>query len=321
MPSRLGVVLILGFWLAVTGYVVHRDVWPRLFGDAPPTVRIDLSDEATQTVPARWTIYRDGESIGSITTRMSYDADDNRFLFTSTYREVKLDQAVLQFRIRFELKEMQTTTSVTRDGELRGQKMTGSLSGLITSGPIPLLRADATVEAEGTVVNGELVGWCGIDSDLGSANQKFDPVPVPAGQVLNPLQPVNRLRDVRPGARWEVHQVDPLADAIAALVPELIQKHAGTKLTRDLRPGERPSLIARVSDRPVDLPPLPPPPPRAGEPGTPGRPRANEGEPCWVIEYRGDQAMAKTWVRVSDGKVLRQEAARQGEVLLLERND
>ena len=43
--------------------------------------------------------------------------------------------------------------------------------------------------------------------------------------------------------------------------------------------------------------------------------------PCWVIEYRADQPVARTWVRVSDGKVLRQEAFGMGENLALQRDD
>ena len=43
--------------------------------------------------------------------------------------------------------------------------------------------------------------------------------------------------------------------------------------------------------------------------------------PCWVIEYRRAEPFARTWVRVSDGKVLRQEAFEKGETLRFERED
>jgi hypothetical protein len=42
---------------------------------------------------------------------------------------------------------------------------------------------------------------------------------------------------------------------------------------------------------------------------------------CWVIEYRRKEPVARTWVRASDGKVLRQEAFEKGESLTFERED
>ena len=42
---------------------------------------------------------------------------------------------------------------------------------------------------------------------------------------------------------------------------------------------------------------------------------------CWVIEYRRAEPVARTWVRASDGKVLRQEAFEKGENLTCERED
>ena len=41
-----------------------------------------------------------------------------------------------------------------------------------------------------------------------------------------------------------------------------------------------------------------------------------EAVSCWVIEYRRDEPVARTWVRASDGKVLKQEAFQKGEVRL-----
>jgi hypothetical protein len=43
---------------------------------------------------------------------------------------------------------------------------------------------------------------------------------------------------------------------------------------------------------------------------------------CWQIEYRepGHKPAARTWVRRSDGLVLRQEAGHAGVELVLERN-
>ena len=42
---------------------------------------------------------------------------------------------------------------------------------------------------------------------------------------------------------------------------------------------------------------------------------------CWVIEYRRDELVARTWVRVSDGKVLKQEAFHKGETVTIIRDE
>jgi hypothetical protein len=41
---------------------------------------------------------------------------------------------------------------------------------------------------------------------------------------------------------------------------------------------------------------------------------------CYVIEYRSDTVVARTWVDVEDGTVLRQEALGSGEKLILQRD-
>lgn len=308
MPPRSGIALIVLFWIAVTGYIVHRDLWPRLFGDVPPTVLIELSDEATQAVPARWTIYRGREKVGSLTTELRYDEKQNVFRFTSRYHELTLEMTGLSVRIP----EMFTVLDVDRQGAVRAQSLSGKLIGMVRAGPVTVFEAKADVQVQGTVENGMMQGNCKIDSPLGKLEQDLEPVPVPAGQALNPLQPVNRLRGVRPGQRWVIHESNPLAEAASAMVEGIIKEHAGKALASLNRSGyNRQEYVARV------LPEAEYPPPAM-------RKKLGSEEPpalCWVIEYRGEQATAKTWVRVSDGKVLRQEASGQGEVLVLERED
>jgi hypothetical protein len=84
---------------------------------------------------------------------------------------------------------------------------------------------------------------------------------------------------------------------------ELLRKQVakvGLRLP-DSKPKE--SLVAQVSDSP--------------------RPVTWQGQEhaCWVIEYRRTEPVARTWVRASDGKVLRQESFEGGENLTVERED
>jgi hypothetical protein len=302
MPSRLGVGFILLFWAVTTAVVGYREVWPWLASDGPPPLRIDLADEAAAARPAGWGVYRGNQRIGSLVTRMEYVADDDTFRFVNTYQGLSFDFAPVALRIP----RLQTVVRVTRSGELREQHMTGTLSGSFKMplGTLPI--GEAAAEVTGVVENGQLVGRCKIWYPASSATPTIDralePVPVPAGQVLNPMMPVGRLRDVQPGRRWVIREVDPLRDAVNILLREAA-KDSQVAMSALPRPENR-ELLAEVRSKPEKLV------------------RADgQSVECWVIEYRGDEVVARTWVSVADGRVLRQEAAGFGEQLRFERED
>lgn len=295
MPTRRSVALILLFWLATLGYVGYRDVWPRLFADRTPAVWIDLSDEATQTVPVRWALFRGDARVGTVTTQMSYDAAGDVFHFATKYRgELQLEI----FGLTFKVPEFEMTTTVNRAGQLRAQKMVADFQvrrfGLSLGG---------TGTTDAVVRDGHLVGQCKLVADtLGTVEQQLEPTPVPDGQVLNPLQPVNRLRGVRPGMRWVIYEVNPLGEAVTGIKDTMLKNGFGTALLSS-KPAERASLIATVADAPERL-------------------KLKRGEfDCWVIDVRGDSGSTTVWVRVSDGYVMQQLAKLEGESMRLEREE
>jgi hypothetical protein len=299
MPSRVGVGLILLFWLGTAALVGYRDVWPRLFSDGPPPLRIDLADEAAQAVPARWTVHRGEEQVGTLITKMEYVTTDDTFRFVNSYRSLKFDFGKL---VGVEVPHLETVVRVTRSGDLREQQMTGEL--VAKFGGVPI--GTATAEVTGVVQNGQLVGQCKIKSPISNIDQPLEPVPVPAGQVMNPMMPVGRLRDVQPGRRWVIREVDPLREAMDVLFRELAKKQGqNSKLLEMLPNGDRNrELLAEVMGTPEKL----------------TRKDGTEVE-CWVIEYRREDAQARTWVSKDDGRVLRQEASGFGEKLRFERED
>ena len=302
MPSRLGLLAIVAAWFAVTGHVVYHDVWPRYFADAPPALQIDLADEATQQAPTKWTITRGDKKIGTLTTRMEYVAGDDSFRFVNNYGKLNLDAGKGDNVLSVEAPKLVTTIRVSRTGELREQSMSGELR--VSLGPVELGQASA--EVEGRVVAGMLVGRCRvrypIDASQPTIDRELEPVPVPAGQVLNPMMPVNRLRDITPGRRWVIREVDPLRDALAVLFTELTK---GQKLPIALpTSASGAELLAEVQSGTEDYPM------RAGLP-----------VPCRVIAYRAEQVTARTWVSVADGRVMRQEATYAGETLRFDRDD
>ncbi len=303
MPTRWTIFGIIVFWLGTMGYVGYRDVWPYWMATRPPSILIDLSDEATQAVPARWTVYRGDDRIGSLTTTMRYEESDNTFQFRSKYTGLQFDDKFF----RCSIPDLEIVARVGREGELRGQTMAGTMHGKLLLGPVVLVEAKATASVIGNVIDGKLVGTCTLKSDIGNIDQPLDPVPVPAGQVLNPLLPVSRLRGIQPGQRWTIHEVNPLADAMIALGKGILKEKAGNAVASFAsQSAERATYLAEVQDQPEALP------------------RKN-GVPidCWVIAYRSDKdkSTAKTWVAVATGQVLRQEATSSGERLRLERED
>jgi hypothetical protein len=292
MPSRRARALIVAFWLITTAFVAYRDLWPVLFASGPPPVTIDLADEAAQAVPVRWTIHFSGQKKpGKLITQLTYVEADDTFTFTNRYSELRYEAAGAVVLVP----ELTSVVRVTRGGDLREQTANGHLE--LYLGELPLGNASATIT--GRVINGQLAAT--VDAtytilDLAPQRLKrvLDAVPVPKGQPLNPLQPVSRIADLRPGRRWVVHESDPLKEIAVALAREF-----GLKLPDE----KRGRLYGEVLTNQ-----------QAFE-------WHGQAVPCWVIEYRRDELAARTWVRASDGKALKPEAFEQGETLTLVRDE
>ena len=300
MPSRFTVGLILLFWFGTIGHIVYRDVWPRLFGDVPPTVAIELIDEATQRTPTRWTILRGDEQIGTLTTLMEYVERNDSFRFINTYNSVTFafDPVPSIGAMSLHVPKLDVVIRMDRQGQLQEQRVNGSLE--LRSGKETLYAID-DYEIQGKVQDGQLVGTARLKSAFFSIERELQPVPVPQGQVLNPMMPVNRLTGVAPGQRWVIREVNPLRDAVVLLVQELAKK-APVVGKMDLS-GQPVELIAEVADEPVTI-----------EYG-------NDSLECWLIEYREEKVIARTWVSVADGRVMRQEAIGENDTLRFERQE
>jgi hypothetical protein len=291
MPSRRFVALVALFWLVTTGYVVYRDVWPVFFSSGPPPVGIDLADEAAQNIATRWKVLWNGKQVGVLDSQMKYLEADDTFRFTTKYKNLRVEVAGMTVVVP----ELTNTIRVSRAGDLREQTAEGRLELEFGGAKVGEVR----VNLEGVVTGGQLITKLDGTADLPvlgrkTLNKTLDPVPVPKGQPLNPMQPVNRIAGVRPGRRWVVHESNPLNDAVRAVASDF-----GVKPPEQTK---RP-LIGEVLSEPRDLD------------------WNGQRVSCWVIEYRRDEVEVRTWVRVSDGKVLKQEAFQKGESLVIEREE
>ena len=312
MPSRSVTLVILAFWLATLGWFFHHDLWPRLRPGERPPYTIDLAQEVSGPNGRQWAIFYNGQTVGRATTWVSYRRKDDTYELTTKcwFNKDKftfpVNVPILGHFGDLELTSMGSTYGVTRDGDLRAVEadvFAAYRPGLGRGRPArgkegeeagrgPGLGAPIEGHVEGTVKDGTFAPVWRVEAPglVGKQELHSDPVEVPTGHsVLSPLQPWNRLENVQENKVWHIRLFDPLMDSVGNLVPG-----AGHAVTvRELEAGVKQ--------------------------GTEDLTWNNAEVPCLVIEYRGDDITGKTYVRKSDGLVLRQEMTRQEHRLTLER--
>ena len=309
MPPRSVTLTILAFWLATLGWFCHHELWPRLRPGQKPPYTIDLAQEVSVAdVPRRWDIFYNGISIGHANTWVEHDRTDDTYgLYTKCWFNdfhFNVDVPFLGHLGDLEVLRMESMYRVTRDGDLRAvdadilaafhalrpRERPGADRRRVAEG----LALPPTIKGhvEGVVKDGSFAPLWRVESEdlLGKQELHSDPVEVATGHsVLSPLQPWNRLLDVQEDKRWHIRLFDPLMDSVGTLVPGAA--HAVS--VRELEAGVMQ--------------------------GTQDLSWHNADVPCLVIEYRGDGITGRTYVRKSDGLVLRQEMTRQDHRLALER--
>jgi hypothetical protein len=285
--------LIVAFWAVTTGWLVYSDLWPRFQTGEPPPFNIDLADEASVNVQKTfWTLFKDGVEVGNLETGVKYRDEDDTF-------EIPALLKVRLFSPRG--KEPDVTIDsmyrVSREGELRELAAHGKMADLVS------LHLDGAIQNMAFTQHFHLVGPGGFEF-----KPTLKPVPVShRGSVFNPFQPVNKVRGLRLGQRWRLPMVDPFFDIVKAAVSNAVP---GFELP------DLPVLQAEVLPAVQILPQLELKPVDNGRPTTPRL----SGVVCLVIQYTSDEINARTWVRESDGAVLRQEATQHGDTWVLDRD-
>jgi hypothetical protein len=285
MPPRIITLGIIAFWMTMTGWTLYKDVWPRVQPDSPPPFTVDLMDEAQLQGPNHiiWRLSTNGQpGIFHLETWVQFLPKEDLFelhgnMWPVVDREGHISELALM--------SMLSTMTVNREGELKSLEMK-----LMPPVPLPIptnLVVEPRIVLMGLVKDGSLVPR--IQAPEKGFDRTFDPIPIKTrGSILNPLQPLNRLPNLKRGQKWRMPVVDPVSQAFGSLAP--------------LSSGYVRTFEAEVLHDVKSL-----------------RWR-DEDVACLVIEYSGDDASGSTWVRKADGLVLQQEVTLSGKTLNLLRD-
>ena len=288
MPSRPVILAVVAFWLLTAGWFVSREVLPVWrAGDTPPYT-IEFADEALRDQQTRWTCTLDGRKIGTVRTSLRYQSQDDSFELAAVSPELSLAKFG---PVEVTAKDYEDRVRVTRDGELRAMTMAVRLA-ITGIGP----EVHGRFEVSAVVRGGRLERHAKLEAPgLGTFEPELEPTDPPGGRVLNPMHPVVRITGLRPGQEWRQPLFDPGSDILRAALAQL-------RGQAPPRPQPPQVLQARVlaDSQMVEW--------------------NNEPHECLVIEYRGgEDYVAHTWVRRSDGAVMKQDADFHGETLVLQR--
>jgi len=272
MPPRWFCLLILALWMLTTAKLLHDDLLPHLLPGTPPTFTIDLVEETeNQRMFTPWTLYKGDTRWMNVRTRVE---KTDRELFELSAEYLPLERGTTAHINGLNIKRMFSAYRVNAQGELRGIRV--EIAGIPEIPGLKDLPIDPQLRIEGQVVEGKMAPRVQVKSLGFEKEYQLPEVAVPrGGGLLQPLHPVNRIRDLRPGQTWSVPVFDSVSDALSSI------KGA---------PAVPKRLRAVVRPKPERL-----------EHG--GR----ISEECYVIDYTSDEVQASTWVGIRTGLVLLQE--------------
>jgi hypothetical protein len=272
MPPRWFCFLVLVLWVLTTGRLLWNDLLPHLLPGNPPPYTIDLVEETeTQRMYIPWTLNKDDQAIMMVRTRVEKVGRD---LFELSAEYLPSEKGKTAPISGMNVKRMFSAYQVNSEGELRGIRVE-----VLGQPDIPWLgnlQFDLDLHIEGKVTSGQMAPIV-TGKVLGQEKRiEMPPVDVPrGGGLLQPLHPVNRIRDLRPGQAWTVPVFDSLADSMQSI------QGVGS-VPRVLRARVRPA-------------------PEVLEGGK------RKPEECYVIDYTSDEIQATTWVSTRTGLVLAQK--------------
>lgn len=285
MPPRPVVVVIGVAWLATIGWLVADR--SRLPTEHAPFA-IDLADEVAPQ-HASWLLLHDGKQVGHAETRIA-PRKDGTFELTNRLRDLKLACNNIEVRIPL----IAVTRVVSHDGDLR---MVEAKALMNFQGPGLSAHVDATVH--GRAVAAEFVAECELDAGEGKIVESFDLVPLGAATTFAPLDPLHKYPPLRAGQTWRLSNVDTVSEMLAMAFRQAVTKKTGVALLSPPSVKEVRAQVASDTEKIV---------------------HRERTYTCQVIVFEADHVVARVWIDVNDGKVIRQEASALDQLLILQRD-
>lgn len=289
MPPRWMSLLIIGFWLVMTGWLCWNEVIPDLLAERTPLYTVDLVDEAqTQRPQLRWTVLLTEEERKTdflATTWVEYREDSDTFSL-HTRLQPRLQPVTARLDLGpVKLQRMYNIYRVGRAGDLRRidvefqfdvtllqmKNIHAEMHGQVRQG---VFRSEYSLKTQ----DGRVVSLHGQEVKL-----------PPHQSMLLPMHLVDRIRDLKPGRQWRVPLINPFVNAL----PQ-----------SGLFGSEGTSMVTiRVLNSPEPLP---------------GYPDIS----CLILEYEDeDQQPNRIWVDAATDRVLRQEGIVNGVKLIIQREN
>lgn len=309
MPPRFLTVAIVAFWLATAGWFFARDLYPRYFASDRPPFSINLDEESkSPPLAGHWIQHRHGkeiERVGSATT--AWDLFINQETAGEVYTLVRArgDDDTYEVYTTQRLKNLRSMLRMVPLAEgMQGHANIDSMMRVTADGQLVELDTHTAihitapqafrldVHVAGRVEEGQFKAGGEVRGGFLHLDLKGEPVAMRASQgFFDPTRPWSRLYDLQEGKTWRVVYFNPAVDS-------LMQSLAGTV------PGFGQQIHTPVIEGGVMT-------------GTDNYFWDNREIPCQVIEYHGEGMTGKTFVRKSDGLVLRQEIEDQKTNLIM----
>jgi hypothetical protein len=220
MPSRLGILSIVVFWLVSTTWLIVREIVPTFRAGEPPAFLTDVTDEVGGTT-INWRILRKGARVGDGYSHVRRRSDRTFELFS----ELKFQK--LPLLNTWDIKRIAGRYRVDRDGNLQD---------LETEVKLATEAFEIKAVVKGVVQGGMFTPRIYLD-DVEKNLGPFQPQAVRVashGNILNTMHLLNKIQGLYLGRTWKV----PLLDPLGSILP-------GRKTTTSI-------LIAEVNEDNLD---------------------------------------------------------------------
>jgi len=289
MPPRLMTLAICIGWIVTTGWLLHREVWPRWRADEPPPFTLYGADEVkSHQYFVNWRVYLDGKEFYHAHTSVQCVKDDIFELVANLNLKGEARDQVLGSQLH----SLKSVYLVNHAGDL--QQITSDIWFPNPTGQksaTPDVRFEALPRNDRLMQNSRRM----VPNVRGRASEplvpfKTEPKPFDTsvrGGCLNPLHPFSRLKGLREGQHWQTRLHNPLNEA--------------RSIEFQLAPAATGEYWWRVAKDTTALD------------------WNDEHVVCLLVTYKGDDINIRIWVSTKDNKVLRQEADFSGEHWVMER--